>query len=267
MTLKKTILLTNDDGVESPGLWAMAQELVKIAELWIVAPRKQYTGAGRCFFIEDDGIVEPFVPRFQFENLHAFSVGASPAQCVFQAIEEIIPKKPDLVVSGINYGENLGTVITGSGTIGAAVEAAVLGIKSIAISLEILPEDGYRDHSEAVNFNVAAAFGRKFASGVLNKGLPELVDILKVDVPREATIDTPWEVTRISRQSGMGRKIIREEHDDRANIFWYPNMDESNAEKNSDIYAVLHNKKVSVSPMTIDMTASCDFSDIFKRLQ
>jgi 5'-nucleotidase len=265
--MKKTILLTNDDGIESPGIWKIAEGLVSIAEVWIAAPRTQYTGAGRCFFIEDDGIITKYPLRFESENLRAFSIGASPAQCVYQAVEEILPVKPDLVVSGINYGENLGTVVTGSGTIGAAIEAAIIGLKAMAISLEILPEEGYRSHSDSVDFSAAASFGRRFALAILSEGLPEGVDILKVDVPREADSDTPWEVTKISRMSGMARRIIREEANQNAQIYWYPDSNRDKTETDSDLYAVVHDRKVSVSPMTIDMTADCDFSALRKRLE
>lgn len=111
----------------------------------------------KLFFPTNDGEVCSFQsPAGIGKQLHAFSVNGSPAQCVFQAIEEIMPKRPDLVISGINYGENLGSTIFSSGTVGAAIEAASYGFPSMAVSLEILPELGYHNHSKAVDFSVAS---------------------------------------------------------------------------------------------------------------
>ena len=111
---------------------------------------------------------------------------------------EILPAKPDLVVSGINFGENLGTGVTVSGTVGAALEAAGIGIPALAISLETLIEHHY-SLSEDVDFRAAAHFTGNFARLLLNQDMPSDVDVLKIDVPIEATQETPWEITRISR--------------------------------------------------------------------
>ena len=128
-----------------------------------------------------------------------FSVGGTPAQTVLHGVLEVMKKKPDLVVSGINYGENVATGVTISGTVGAAMEGASLGIPSMAVSLEA--EAKYHlTYSEEVSFLVAAEFTAGIARLLLEKKLPYDVDYLKVDVPSDATVETPWQLTRVSRQ-------------------------------------------------------------------
>lgn len=261
------IVLTNDDGIDSPGLWAIAEKLALLGDLWIVAPNIQYSGAGRCYFRESEGIIQERENKVSGSNIRAFAVSGSPAQSVFHAIHEILPKTPDLIVSGINYGENLGNIVTSSGTIGAAIEAGGYGIKSVAISLEILPEVGYLNYSENVNFSAAAYFGHKFAGKILENGLPDGVDILKIDVPRTATTATPWRLTRVSRNSEMSKKVNRVSFDQPAHIDWFPCFNNDLIEHDSDIQAVCNESIVSVSPMTIDLTAKNDFSVIMSYLQ
>ncbi len=265
--IKPQIVLTNDDGINSPGLWAMAEKLASLGDLWVVAPNVQYSGSGRCFFRESDGIIEERESKVRGFNIRAFAIGGSPAQSVFHAVKEILPVPPALVVSGINYGENLGNIVTSSGTVGAAIEAGGLGLKSIAISLEIAPEDGYLNYSDNVNFDPAAEFGQKFAKMIISKGLPEGVDILKIDVPKNATLSTPWRLTRVSRISEMNKKINRTDFGQPAPIDWFPEYDHCLVEPDSDIQAVCHESIVSVSPMTIDMTAKNDFSTLMAYLQ
>ncbi len=261
------IVLTNDDGIESPGLWAMAEKLAVLGELWVIAPNRQFSGSGRCFFPDSDGIIEERESKIRGLDVHTYAVGGSPAQSVFHAAREILPVPPDLVVSGINYGENLGNIVTGSGTVGAAIEAAALGIHAIAISLEIEPEDGYTEYSLNVNFDPAAEFGQMFAKKILAKGLPDGVDFLKIDVPKNATGKTPWRLTRVSRISGMEKKINRIAFNLPASVVWAPEFDSNLVEPDSDIQAVCHELIVSVSPMTIDLTSKNDFNalDLFFR--
>src|SRR5512134_1609758 len=121
---KPQILLTNDDGIASPGLWAAAEALSQLGYVYVTAPRDQFSGAGRSFPITTDGVIRPQVMDVNGQEWTVYAVGGTPAQVVQHAVLEILPQIPDLVVSGINYGENVGTGITASGTVGAALEAA-----------------------------------------------------------------------------------------------------------------------------------------------
>src|SRR3972149_2595964 len=132
----RQILLTNDDGIQSPGLWIAAKALSELGFVHVVAPRDQFSGAGRSLPITSDGLIRAQPMHVNGQDWTVYSVGGTPAQAVLHAILEVLPKPPELVVSGINYGENLGTGVTVSGTVGAALEAASLGIPALAISLE-----------------------------------------------------------------------------------------------------------------------------------
>jgi 5'-nucleotidase len=133
---KPQILLTNDDGIQSPGLWAAAEALSALGYVTVAAPREQSSGMGRSLPGTSDGIIQPETLIVHGQAWTVYAVGGSPAQAVLHAVLEIMPQLPDLVVSGINYGENIGTGVTVSGTVGAAMEAAALGFKSLAVSLE-----------------------------------------------------------------------------------------------------------------------------------
>src|SRR5215204_4023321 len=137
MDMKKPqILLTNDDGIRSPGLWAAAKALSKLGYVTVTAPREQSSGAGRSLPNTSDGIIEEKRVQVNGQEWTVFSIGGTPAQTVLHGVYEVMKTKPDLVVSGINYGENVATGVTISGTVGAAMEGASLGIPSMAVSLE-----------------------------------------------------------------------------------------------------------------------------------
>src|SRR5512147_752640 len=152
---KPQILLTNDDGILSPGLWAAAASLSQIGFVTVTAPRDQSSGAGRSLPNTSDGIIQEQRVHVNGQEWTVYSVGGTPAQTVLHGVYEVMKEKPDLVVSGINYGENVATGVTISGTVGAALEGASLGIPSLAVSLEAAPEF-HLSYSEEMNFLVAA---------------------------------------------------------------------------------------------------------------
>ena len=137
-----------------------------------------------------------------------YAVSGSPAQAVLHGVLEIMPEKPALVVSGINYGENVGLGVTISGTVGAAMEAASLGIPALAISLEAGTEYHF-SYSKEIDFSAAAHFTAFFGRMLLEKKMPDDVQLLKVDVPSDATVDTAWQVTRVARQAYYEPQIRR----------------------------------------------------------
>ncbi|HRQ32592.1 MAG TPA: 5'/3'-nucleotidase SurE, partial [Anaerolineales bacterium] len=136
MTITKPqILLTNDDGIRSPGLWAVAASLSDLGFVTVAAPRDQSTGMGRSLPGTSDGVIREERVQVNGQEWSVFAVNGSPAQAVLHGVYDVLKSKPDLVVSGINYGENIATGITISGTVGAALEAASLGIPALAVSL------------------------------------------------------------------------------------------------------------------------------------
>ena len=130
--MKPLILITNDDGINSPGLHAAAQAVADLGDLLIVAPSTQQTGAGRSYPSKiDDTIHTTSIPLGDSQHV-AYMAAVSPAQAVRFAIIEIAERSIDLCVSGINYGENIGSGVTISGTVGAAIEAGCSDIPALA---------------------------------------------------------------------------------------------------------------------------------------
>ena len=194
---KPQILLTNDDGILSPGLWSAAAALEQIGYVHVVAPREQSSGTGRSMPNTSDGIIEPQQVKVNGREWTVYAVGGTPAQAVQHGVFEIVPQKPNLIVSGINYGENLGLGITVSGTVGAAMEGAAMGIPALAVSLETKLEH-HLSYSHEVDFSTAAYFTTLLGKLLMKRQLPEDVKVLKVDLPAEATPQTPWDITYLS---------------------------------------------------------------------
>src|SRR5215467_1588915 len=182
MNNKPQILLTNDDGIRSPGLWAAAATLSTLGYVTVAAPREQSSGMGRSLPNTSDGIIHEEQLQVNGQVWSVFAVGGSPAQAVLHGILDVMKRKPDLVVSGINYGENVGSGITISGTVGAAMEAASLGIPAMAVSLEA-DQKYHLSYSKEVEFSAAASFTFQIAQLLLENNLPADVQLLKVEVP------------------------------------------------------------------------------------
>src|SRR3989442_3032095 len=167
---KPLILLTNDDGIYAQGILAAWQELRKIGDVEVVAPDAERSAVGHAITVPLP-LRAKEVARVNVRL--GYAVNGMPADCVKIAVKAILPRPPDLVVSGINLGSNTATNVIYSGTVSAATEARILGVPSIAISLGtyVEPRWGY-----------AAAFGRRIAAAVLEHGLPPKV-LLNVNVP------------------------------------------------------------------------------------
>ncbi len=259
---KAQILLTNDDGILSPGLWAAAASLSQLGFVTVTAPRDQASGMGRSLPNTSDGIIEEKRVQVNGQEWTVYSIGGSPAQTVLYGTLEVLKFKPDLVVSGINYGENLGSGVTISGTVGAALEGASLEIPSMAVSLEAAPQY-HLSYSEDLSFLVAGEFTYRFAKMLLEKKFPEDVHVLKIDVPSDATVDTPWQLTSVSRQryyepTAPERAIWTE-----PGLIGYREAGRLEDEpEGTDVHALRIKRWVSVSPLSLDLTSRVDFSEL-----
>src|SRR5260221_13888845 len=159
-TDKPLILFTNDDGIGSPGLWAAVEAFADLAELLVVAPREQQSGMGRSLPVASEGRIYEEKRAFTGVEHTVYAVDGTPAQAVQHGVIELAPRLPSLVVSGINYGENTGNGVTISGTVGAALEAASLGIPALAVSQETRI-DLHLTYADD-DFSAAAYFARQF---------------------------------------------------------------------------------------------------------
>jgi 5'-nucleotidase len=174
------ILLTNDDGIYAPGLAAMEHALRRLGEVCVVAPATEQSGVGHSITYQTPLIVKEVC----FGTQHwGWAVEGSPADCVKLGVAEYCPRRPDLVVSGINGGLNVGINVLYSGTVAAAIEGAFFGITSFAISLE------YDEHAR---FDAAAELARSIVEQVLRQKGPE-PQLYNVNIPT-AALEGPAEV-------------------------------------------------------------------------
>ena len=253
------ILLTNDDGIYSTGLRAAVEALSELGEVYVVAPLFQRSASGRAMTLHRPiraKLVD--VPGAKA----TYGIDGTPTDCVIFAIARF--GDFDLAVSGINLGENLSTEITVSGTASAAIEAATHGIPSIAISLEV----GWKKtlgEGEGVDFSVSAHFLKRIARAVLRRGLPPGVDMLNVNVPSKATEETGITITRLARKRYC--PTVEERIDPKGNpYYWIVGRLVDEFEPGTDAYALKVERKVSVTPINIDMTAGVDFGELARIL-
>ena len=268
MTAKPLILVTNDDGIESPGLMAAIGAVLPLGEVMVAAPHFQQTGAGRSYAPLPDRRIYRHSLQVDGDTVPAYSIKGRPAQVTIVALLDLTPRPPDLVVSGINFGANVGNGITISGTVGAALEAASEGIPTLAVSLET-PVAYHVSHSNDIDFSTAAYFTRLFATAILQNGpLPFDVDILKIDVPPTATPETPWRWTRVSRHKyNQSLPTPPEERGHWVQPGYEPRVDTAILEPDSDIWALAVDQVVSVSPVSIDLTARVVLTDLSQHLK
>ncbi|MDF2879923.1 MAG: surE [Clostridiaceae bacterium] len=169
------ILITNDDGIFAPGINSLAKEISKTHEVIVVAPLEQRSAFSHSITIRKPiQVKEINLPEL---NIKSYGINGTPADCVRVALDKLISDNVDLVLSGINFGLNIGTDVLYSGTVSAAIEASLYNIPSIAVSQQIA-------NSEEVNYNVAA----KYASDILEKAKTYLKDniVLNINVPASA---------------------------------------------------------------------------------
>ena len=238
------VLVTNDDGVDSPGLWAVVDSLKDIADLFVVAPDREQSGVGTSLTLNGPlrtRTVRP--PGPGHDQISATAVEGTPGDCCVLALEHLVGPV-DLVISGINQGSNLGEDILISGTVGAALQGYVRGYPSVAISVGAVKN---------ARFDVAAAFigylGRSLADGVK---LPP--SLLNINIPNEPPAKIQGvQVTRLGRRS-YGESV-NEREDGRHKYYWISRnkaIPQQQAE-DTDIWAVRHNR-ISVTPVYTQLT-------------
>jgi 5'-nucleotidase len=170
MSKRLQILVSNDDGIDAPGIAALVKEMKRLGQVTVVAPHQQQSAVGHAITMNSPLRVRKFTKHGRF---FGYAVSGTPADCVKIAVRAILKRPPDLVVSGVNHGSNTAISVIYSGTVSAATEGTILGIPSIAVSLTTYaPAD----------FTIAAQFARQIASTVIKRGLPEGT-LLNINVP------------------------------------------------------------------------------------
>ena len=235
------ILITNDDGIYSEGIFALYESLRKVAAVTVVAPDTQRSAVGHAITLTDPLRV---VETGRYGKFFGYATSGTPADCVKLAIRAIMKKKPDLIFSGINLGANMGYNVLYSGTVSGATEGALLGIPSIAVSLATFLKPDFR---------FAAAFSGRIAAAAKKNRLPPGT-LLNVNVP--AVPAARIKGVSITRQS---RTLFNDRFDKRTDphgqtYYWLTgSLNQKDASPDSDLAAVSRNR-VSITPLQFDLT-------------
>jgi len=226
------VLVTNDDGIHAAGLAALAEALAELGDVWIVAPEREQSACGHALTLHRPVRAMPMGER-------RFAVNGTPSDCVNLGVLGFLPEQPVLVASGINHGGNLGDDVTYSGTVSAAMEATLLGVPALAVSL-----------LDGGNLADAATAARLVAMRMLVSGLPPKT-LINVNVPPQ----TPKGI-RLAR---LGHRVysdkIVEQQDPRGRAHYWLGGGEPAWEtlEGTDMGAI-HEGYVSVSPVQLDLT-------------
>jgi 5'-nucleotidase len=231
------ILISNDDGIHSDGIIALENSLKHVGEVYTVAPDREQNSMSHALTLHRPLRVLDIGSR-------RFSVDGTPTDCVKLALTGLLPVRPDLVISGINKGPNLGDDIIYSGTVSAAIEGALLGIPAIAVSLVTF---------ENFNFHVAAEFTATLVSRIQERGMP-LETLLNVNVPPLAKEQIKgWRLTRQGKRHYS--ETIVERTDPRGKKYYWIGGDNLGFahDDGTDCMAV-HEGYISVTPLQVDLT-------------
>jgi len=244
MEKKPLILVTNDDGITAPGIRKLIAVMKEIGEVVVVAPDSPQSGKGHAITLDSTLYVNKLKTK-QFGS-QEYECSGTPADCVKLGIKEVLKRKPDLCVSGINHGSNASINVIYSGTMSAAIEAGIEGVPSIGFSL--------LDYDWDANFDGIEAYVKKITLEVLEKGLPDGV-VLNVNFPK--ITEEPYKGLKICRQA---RANWNEKFDKRVSpmgkeYYWltgtFENLDGG---EDTDEYA-LENNYISIVPVQFDFTA------------
>ncbi|MGB0034414.1 MAG: 5'/3'-nucleotidase SurE [Candidatus Acidiferrales bacterium] len=237
------ILVTNDDGIHAPGLRALVEALKDLAVVTVVAPSHERSAAAQSLTLRQPIYVDQIAER-------EYSVEGTPADAMILAFHMLLQEKPDLVISGINRGGNMGENVYYSGTVGAAMEAAINRVPAIAVSVS------YR--SKDFDFAPAASFTRTLAPLILKEGLPPGV-LLNVNVPQ------PWTgAVRFTRQSSkITRNLLKPGTDPRGRRYYWLHEQQlvEGIEPDTDM-AAIHDGAISITPLELDHTHTASLNHL-----
>jgi len=248
MPTKPTVLLINDDGIQSSGLIAMKKELEKLGQVVVIAPEKERSGLGKALTTT---LIKIWETRLR-DGSKAYSTDGTPADAFLLALNKILEKPPDLLVAGINLGPNLGIDdFLNSGTLGAALEAAIHGVPAIAVSYcvkEISDRTVDKLKISEGELEFSAGFAAKVAEYVLKNGMPRGVDLLSINVPEKADPRRRVRATSLS-YIGYGDIYSKEEEGYRITAWILSEYPDDKA--GTDVHTVKEEECISITPIRI----------------
>ena len=252
-------LISNDDGITASGILTAKKAVEELCDTYVIAPETQQSGIGHALTLYEPLRVNKHTLK---DGSVGYGVSGTPTDAVTIGLFEILDEKPDIMISGINTGFNLGQAeLTTSGTLGAAIEAASFGIPTIAISQEVVRDDiKFENGAIEIDFDFAGKMLNKLAKIVLKKGLPEGIDLLNVNIP-EKPVDDDFEVTKLGKR--MYTPIIHKRLDPRGKpYYWIGGEPYEFDEPGSDGYELRKAQKTTVTPLKIDLT--CNMNSLKK---
>jgi 5'-nucleotidase len=231
------ILVTNDDGIYSPGLIVLAKALRALGEVWIVAPDRERTAVAHAVTLHKPLRIHELAKR-------TYAINGTPVDCVNLALLNIMPKRPHLLISGINKGVNLGDDVLYSGTVSAAVEGTILGVPSMAVS----QEGGVQFH-----FATGAHYAMRVARLIIQQGLPEET-LINLNIPNRALRDiTGVRVTCLSRRR-FENPIIEKVDPHGKTYYWIAGTRVSWSRSKDADHEAIQEGAVSLTPLHLDST-------------
>jgi 5'-nucleotidase len=247
---KKLVMVTNDDSVQSNGVIELARAAAKHAEAIIVAPEQPQSATALSMTFH-----KPLrVTKVRREGFECYAVSGSPGDCVMIGVNKILPRRPDLVVSGINIGDNnTFQDILASGTVAAALESAITGIPAIAFSMEVSGESMFALEYDQPDFTAAGAIAAEIIRDVLDNGMPRGAEILNVNFPPKVEPSTPIKLTEVGRRKYTDKVIVRRDPRGRA-YYWLFGEKLSHFPPKTDIEAVATKREVSITPLVLSMS-------------
>ncbi len=251
--MKKTILITNDDGFDSNGIKKLAKALKKIANVVVVAPANEKSACGHSLTL-----TKPLQLKQVKKDFYLLD-DATPSDCIYIALHSLFDKKPDLVVSGINKGANLGEDITYSGTASACMEAVLQGIPAIAFS------QVYKNGVENINYKVAKKVAKKLCKKILDNSFPlEERKFLNVNIPPIKKFKG-FKVTRAGKRD-YGNQANTYKSPRNEKFYWIglPSYKWFNSKENDCDLSAINKGFVSITPVHLDMTSHTDITRLKK---
>ncbi|MBI5679418.1 MAG: 5'/3'-nucleotidase SurE [Methanobacterium sp.] len=247
------ILITNDDGVNSSGIVAAKNAVEGLGKINVVAPATQQSGIGHALTLFEPIRVNKST---LMDGTNAHSVSGTPTDAVIIGIYEIMDEKPDLLISGINVGENLGMAeLTTSGTIGAAMEAAANGVHALSVSLQVTRDDiKFHDGHVDIDLDFAQKITRKLSKRIIKKGLPDGVDFLNVNIPSHPE-SHKINLTRLGKR--MYSIHIQKRLDPRGREYYWIDGDPVELdEEGTDVHTLRTCNCPTVTPISLDCTSN-----------
>ncbi|MCI6994311.1 5'/3'-nucleotidase SurE [uncultured Methanobrevibacter sp.] len=244
-------LLSNDDGITASGILASKKAMEDLCDTYVIAPERQQSGIGHALTLFEPLRVNEHVLR---DGSIGYGISGTPTDAVTIGLFEIMDEKPDIMISGINTGFNIGKAeLTTSGTLGAAIEAASFSIPTIAISQEVTQDDiKFENGQVEVDFNFAVKMLNKLAKIVLKKGLPEGIDLLNVNVPANPS-DDEFEIVTLGDR--MYSPVVEQRLDPRGKPYYWIDGDLYELNKpGSDGYELKVKQRTTITPIKIDQT-------------